>query len=255
MEHATARRRVEIDGDARLMAALEEPLRDALAGTRGVYHVRLESVGRGGETMVAVDGRSGRVPLLFDPADDAAHVASVVRRTVERFALCLAFLFFGIGVAAGEGLPTSVAPQLIPNYTLAVPDVAAAGAPTEAGLAQLAELGFRIVVDLRAADEGVAERAALEAAGLRYVSIPIDARTFSREDVAAVARVLDEDGRGPVLLHCATANRVGGVWTVLEVMKGRPYEEAEAEGRRIGLRSKEMKDAVKRVLGIDPPTK
>ena len=87
MEGANARRRVEIDGDERLMAALEAPIRDALAGTGGVYHVRLESVGRVGETMVAVDGRNGRVPLLFDPADEAGHVASVVRWTVERFAL------------------------------------------------------------------------------------------------------------------------------------------------------------------------
>lgn len=83
----TVGRRVEIDGDARLMATLAEPLRDALAGTGGVYHVRLESVGRGGETMVAIDGINGRVPLLFDPADDAGHVASVVRWTVERFGL------------------------------------------------------------------------------------------------------------------------------------------------------------------------
>ena len=87
IEHATTRGRVEIDGDARLMAALGEPLRAALAEKGGVYHVRLEKVGRAGETMVAVDGRNGRVPLLFDPEDDAGHVASVVRRTVERFAL------------------------------------------------------------------------------------------------------------------------------------------------------------------------
>ena len=80
-------RRVEIEGDARLMATLEQPLRHALAGTAGVYHVHLERIGRAGETLVAVDGRNGRVPLLFDPADDAGHVASVVRRTVERYAL------------------------------------------------------------------------------------------------------------------------------------------------------------------------
>lgn len=166
-------------------------------------------------------------------------------------AASLAFLSLAFGAAAAEGPPATVPPQLIANYTLVRPDVATAGAPTEAGVARLAELGFRVVVDLRAADEGVAERAALEEAGLRYVSIPVDPKTFSRADVAAVARVIDEEGRGPVLLHCTTANRVGGVWTVLEVMKGRPYDEAEAEGRRVGLRSEAMVAAVKRVLGED----
>lgn len=80
-------RRVEIDGDPGLMARLAAPLQRALAETRRVYRIRVESVGRSGETMVAVDGRNGRLPLLFDPADDAAQVASAVRRAIDRFAL------------------------------------------------------------------------------------------------------------------------------------------------------------------------
>ena len=79
--------RVEIDGDPLLMALLAAPLQRALADTRSVYRIRVESVGRCGETMVAVDGVKGRLPLLFDPADDAGQVASVVRRAIDRFAL------------------------------------------------------------------------------------------------------------------------------------------------------------------------
>lgn len=86
-EYPRGSRRVEIDGDPRLMALLAEPLHRALAETRRVYRIRIESVGRSGETMVAVDGGSGRLPLLFDPADDAGQVASVVRRAIDRFAL------------------------------------------------------------------------------------------------------------------------------------------------------------------------
>ena len=80
-------RRVEISGDPGLMARLAEPLQRALAETRRVYRIRVESVGRSGETMVAVDGGKGRLPLLFDPADEAGQVASVVRRAIDRFAL------------------------------------------------------------------------------------------------------------------------------------------------------------------------
>jgi uncharacterized protein (TIGR01244 family) len=155
--------------------------------------------------------------------------------------------------AANDPLPESVEPSVIPNYSLLRPDLAAAGQPTEEGLRRLRELGFRVVVDLRAPSEGTAaEEAAVKTAGLRYVSVPVTPETFRREDVEAVARILDERGRGPVLLHCATGNRVGGVWTVLQVTKGVPYEDAEAEGRKIGLRSPAMVAAVRRVLGPKP---
>jgi uncharacterized protein (TIGR01244 family) len=154
--------------------------------------------------------------------------------------------------AAGS-LPESVEPSVIPNYSRLRPDLATAGQPTEVGLRRLRELGFRIIIDLRAPAEGTAaEKAAVEAAGLRYVSVPVMPETFRREDVDAVARILDEPGRGPVLLHCATGNRVGGVWTVLQATKGRPYEDAEAEGRKIGLRGAPMIAAVRRVLGPEP---
>ena len=86
-EYPRGSRRVEIDGDPRLMARLAEPLQRALAETQRVYRIRVESVGRSGETMVAVHGGNGRLPLLFDPADDADQVASVVRRAIDRFAL------------------------------------------------------------------------------------------------------------------------------------------------------------------------
>lgn len=168
--------------------------------------------------------------------------------------LVLAAGAFGCRTAAGRTvvdapLPETVAPSVIPNYSLLRPDLAAAGQPTEAGLKRLRELGFRVVIDLRAPSEGTAaEEAAVEAAGLRYVSVPITPETFRRDDVEAVATVIDEPGRGPALLHCATGNRVGGVWTVLQVTRGVPWEDAEAEGRRIGLRSAAMVGAVRRVV-------
>lgn len=70
-----------------------------------------------------------------------------------------------------------------------------------------------------------------------------------------MARVIAEPGRGPVLLHCASGNRAAGVWTVLQVMEGRPYDEAEAEGRKIGLQSLAMVAAVRRVAGAAPESR
>ena len=35
---------------------------------------------------------------------------------------------------------------------------------------------------------------------------------FSQEQVDQVAKILDDPAAGPILFHCASANRVGAVW-------------------------------------------
>ena len=152
------------------------------------------------------------------------------------------------------GVPETVEPGQIPAYQLIRPDLAASGQPSPEALARLGEMGFRTVVNLRTEKEGAAdERAVLEAQGLRYVSIPVTPETFSLADVEAVQRVLEDPSAGPVLLHCASSNRVGGVIAAIEFRHGRSLEEAEAAGRTAGLHSPAMAAAVRRVLGVPPP--
>ena len=151
-------------------------------------------------------------------------------------------------------VPESVDPAAIPNYRVVRPGLATGGQPSPEGLARLKEMGFRTVINLRTEREGALDEAEpVKAAGLRYVWVPVSPGTFSAADVDAVAKVLDDPEAGPVLLHCSSANRVGGVWTVLQVRKGKPLEEAEAEGRAIGLASPAMREAVRRVLGSGGP--
>ena len=156
-----------------------------------------------------------------------------------------------VAASARAGVPQSVEPTAIRNYRLILPGLAVAGQPTPAALQGLKEMGFRTVVNLRSEKEGPAdERAAVEAQGLRYVSIPILADTFSLADVEAVERVLDDPSAAPVLLHCRSSNRVGAAWAVIQARKGKSLEEAEAAGRAAGLHSPEMEAAVRRVLGV-----
>ena len=151
---------------------------------------------------------------------------------------------------AGAGIPGTVDPTEIPAYRLLRVDLAAAGQPLAGALARLGAMGFRTVVNLRTEGEGAtAERAVVEAQGLRYVSIPITLGSFSRADAEAVERVLDDPSAGPVLLHCATSNRVGGVWAVIQATKGKSVEEALDAGRSAGLHSPQVEAAVRRVLG------
>jgi uncharacterized protein (TIGR01244 family) len=168
----------------------------------------------------------------------------------------LPFAALALGAAfASAGVPQAVEPAVIPAYRLIRPGLAVAGQPTPEALQGLGEMGFRTVVNLRPEKEGPAdERPVVEAQGLRYVSIPFTAETFSLADVEALEKVLDDSAAAPVLLHCGSSNRVGGAWAVIQARKGKSLEEAEAAGRAAGLHSPQMEAAVRRVLGVPPAT-
>jgi uncharacterized protein (TIGR01244 family) len=165
--------------------------------------------------------------------------------------LAVALFLLLAGGAASDSVPDSADPQAIPNYRRIAPGVAAAGQPSTDGLRQLKALGFRTVVNLRTdSEKGFEDEGAiLREQGLGYVHVPVTPATFKPEDVDAVLKVLDNPAAGPVLLHCSTANRVGGVWAAVEVRRGRALEEALEIGRKAGLTGEAMTDAVRRVAG------
>jgi uncharacterized protein (TIGR01244 family) len=145
--------------------------------------------------------------------------------------------------------PDAMDPALVPNYRRLGPALAAAGRPSPEALRRLREWGFETVIDLRReTEDGVREeKAALASLGVRHVSVPVSPDTFSRQDVDAVSRAIAEANGRPVLLHCASSNRVGAVWAVMRVQAGDTLEAAEAEGRKAGLKSAAMVEAMKRV--------
>ena len=163
--------------------------------------------------------------------------------------LSLAALALALARTSGAQIPESMAQAEIVNYRVVRPGLATGGKLSQDALDHLKTKGFKTVVDLRTEAEGTAaEKQAVEAQGLRYVSVPISAATFSAADVAAVGKVLNDPAAAPVLLHCASANRVGAVWAVLQVQQGRSLEEAEAAGQEIGLSSPAMVEAMRRVV-------
>jgi uncharacterized protein (TIGR01244 family) len=151
------------------------------------------------------------------------------------------------------GVPGAVDPAEIPNYRVVRPGLAFGGQPTRQTLERLVEMGFRTVVNLRTEREGAVEEGQIvRGLGLDYVWVPVTASTFSLEDIEAVERVLDDPERAPVLLHCASSNRVAAVWAVIQARDGRTLEEAEAASRAAGLHSPSMWEAVLRVLDATP---
>jgi len=116
-------------------------------------------------------------------------------------------------------------------------DVIFGGQPTPTALEYLAEQGYTTIVSTRGINElDWDERAAVEALGMRFVSIPMEnpVTEITDEQVARLAEVIEHPD-GPTLLHCGSGNRVSGLWAVYlaeqaGVEPGRALELAERAG-------------------------
>jgi uncharacterized protein (TIGR01244 family) len=121
--------------------------------------------------------------------------------------------------------------------------VLTAGQPTAAQIGQLGAAGLRTIIDLRPANEprGFDEPAAARAAGVVYHNVPVTPATLSDAGFDRVREILADPEHRPVLVHCASANRVGALLIpYLELDAQLSAAEALATARRIGLRSDEL---------------
>lgn len=119
-------------------------------------------------------------------------------------------------------------------------DLFAAGQPTPAQLASLAQEGVRTVINLRAPAEPVEFDEAAEAArlGMDYVCIPVAGpQDLTQETVDRFSRALARAReQGPVLVHCASANRAGALLAMDHALcQGGTCDDALLLGRQAGL--------------------
>ena len=141
------------------------------------------------------------------------------------------------------------------NYNRASPHIASAGVLRQGGVAEARALGFRTIIDLRTAGEGVpAEKAEAEALGLRFINIPVSGRAPTDIQVAVFTAIADDPENRPILVHCAKANRVGAMWALYRARKNVPAAVALEEGQTLGLRPS-REPAVRKRLGLPPMKK
>lgn len=109
---------------------------------------------------------------------------------------------------------------------------------TPEDVAAIAEAGFATVVCNRPDGEIPPEvqsraiRAAVEAAGLRFVENPVVGGAITLDNVSEQARAMT-DSAGPVLAYCASGNRSSIVWALSQAGK-RPTDELIAIPARFG---------------------
>jgi uncharacterized protein (TIGR01244 family) len=126
----------------------------------------------------------------------------------------------------------------IPNECRPESDCLTGGQPSESQLAEVAEAGFRTVINLRGLGEPGTdvEPHILAKSGVKYIHIPISGPgEITREKAQLLSDALETAAR-PVMVHCASGNRVGALYALKAFhLDGHSIDDALEAGRRWGM--------------------
>lgn len=133
----------------------------------------------------------------------------------------------------------------VPRLLCLTNSFATGAQPSDQAFGKLAANGFRSILNLRTAAEEVdleKEGKLVAEAGMRYFNVPVASNAPRAEQADEFIRVVKEKANHPMLIHCASANRVGAFMMIYRVVEqGWSEEKALEEATRIGLRSAELK--------------
>lgn len=159
----------------------------------------------------------------------------------------LAALLFSLPAAGGDAPETECASAPIPAAVLAgipnartpEPGMVTGGVPDRQAIKAAADAGFEAVISLQTPGEpgAIEEEARVREAGLRFLRIPVaGAAGLTRDNARRLDAALTEHRNGKLIVHCASGNRVGGLFALRAgLLQNRPLEEAVAIGKAHGL--------------------
>jgi uncharacterized protein (TIGR01244 family) len=136
----------------------------------------------------------------------------------------------------------------LPNRHDVLEGITAAGQPSVAALEAAAKAGYKSVIDLRALteDRGFDEQSTVQGLGMSYVSLPVDgAAGVSYANADELDKLLATLPK-PILVHCASSNRVGALLALRANAAGMDDAAALELGVANGLGS--LKGAVEQKL-------
>jgi len=103
----------------------------------------------------------------------------------------------------------------VPNFHQVNENIFRGGQPTVEGWNSLAKLGVKTIIDLRLESEhsAQAEQSAVEAAGMRYINVPMHGVVAPPDEkISKVLSLFGATSDGPVFVHCRRgADRTGTV--------------------------------------------
>lgn len=122
----------------------------------------------------------------------------------------------------------------------ALGDIYLAGQPQPEDFAILKQAGIKTVITLRKAQELPWNEADVaKQHGMKFVEVPFAGPDELKPEVFdQVLKILRDKKRGPTVLHCGSANRVGGIWYAYRVLDGKQSPQAALEEAKVvGLRT------------------
>ncbi|WP_026734599.1 beta-lactamase hydrolase domain-containing protein [Fischerella sp. PCC 9605] len=117
-------------------------------------------------------------------------------------------------------------------------ELTVSGQVTPEQLQQVANEGFKSVMNLRSPDEKgflADEEQQAKALGLHYVNIPVKVDTLTEEQTTEILKEIDELPK-PALIHCGTAMRAGAMSLMnVATRQGMTPEQAFQKAGEIGF--------------------
>ncbi|MFI4980834.1 MAG: beta-lactamase hydrolase domain-containing protein [Nevskiales bacterium] len=131
----------------------------------------------------------------------------------------------------------------VPNARFPVEGVCTGGKPRPEDLRQARNSGVKTVISLCSPSEcdNYDEGALVTALGMHYLNIPVAGPAdLTLAKARALAEALLEMHDGPVLVHCASGNRVGALFAIkARLIDDLTTEQSIAVGRAAGLKTLE----------------
>ncbi len=129
-----------------------------------------------------------------------------------------------------------------------------AGQPAAPDFKTLSEWGVKTVVNFRSKPEveqlPFDEKGVVKALGMKYRHIPIGRERLNDSTLDKIVRVIrkSQKKKKKVMLHCASANRVGFAWSLFVGVRDGDIDAAVAAGKEAGLRSPELEARAREYL-------
>jgi protein tyrosine/serine phosphatase len=142
----------------------------------------------------------------------------------------MAIISFAL-IASAQTSPNATLGINIRNFGQMDDNFYRGGQPTESDYKALAAIGIKTIIDLRNDYEAFA-KSATEAAGMKYVNIPMDGVSApSDEQVAQFLKLTNDPATGKFYVHCkAGIHRTGAMGAVYRISHdGWDYDKAFAE--------------------------
>ena len=153
-------------------------------------------------------------------------------------ALAVAVLF-----VANAALAQQVTKKDIPGistFAQVETTIACGGSTKPEAIREIANMGFKSVINLRLASEQGAqveeEGTAVKAAGMRYVHLPFDAQNPDAHLIDNFIAAVTAPANQPAYVHCAAGGRAASLWMVKRVLAdGWDEQRALTEANALGL--------------------